>query len=193
MRSSGVGARLMNRSHRYRNDHASEEDDRKPNPRGDGYLVLEHPPADDDAHDCEDPNVGAQQSGEVEVEEVDHHPVGAEHGHADCDHNHAAAAHPLADERVAQDLQGRGPDEDEDGSELAGSDGRHVHPARLVALLRDCERSRWPDGQFLTASAVAGVAGARPRSASRRLEPRGGSGIQGSTATRGECARTSSM
>jgi hypothetical protein len=78
------------------------ENDREPNPSGDGYLVLEHPPADDDAHDCKDPKVGARQPGEVEVEEVDHDPVGAEHGHAEPDH--CAAAHALADQCIAKNL-----------------------------------------------------------------------------------------
>jgi hypothetical protein len=69
-------------------------------------------------------NVGAQQSGEVEVEEVDHHPIGAEHNHADRDRDHAAAAHSLADQCVAQDLKDGGTNEDSDGSELPAWTGR---------------------------------------------------------------------
>ena len=61
--------------------------------------------SDQDADDGEDADVRAEQSREVEIEQIDHDTVGPEDGEADADQDQPAAAHPLADQRIAQDFQ----------------------------------------------------------------------------------------
>src|SRR5215831_8872669 len=91
-------------------DRAASEDDAEADPGRGGNLLGEQEPAGEHAHEREDADVDAEESREVEIEQVDDHAVAAEDEKSEHDERRAARAQAATNERVATHLENGGDD-----------------------------------------------------------------------------------